>query len=219
MCNSYCTWWCTAAIVHGDVQQLLYMVMCNSYCTWWCATAIVHGDVQQLLYMVMYSSYCTWWCATAIVHGDVQQLLYMVMYSSYCTWWCSAAIVHSYSTTTKGDLFLKLFILVKHSTCFGRSFRPSSGAQDCTYSNRRMSNSCCYLLLAAGMYGIMNIYKYGTPWFIRVWFCNGRSSPWWTRVYHTCRHILYRTCTCYSSLPEDDPSGSKHVPVEDIVKN
>jgi len=44
-------------------------------------------------------------------------------------------------------LFLTLFILVKRSTCFGRSFRPSSGAQDCTYSNRNMSNSCCYLLL------------------------------------------------------------------------
>jgi len=42
-------------------------------------------------------------------------------------------------------LFLKLFILVKHSTFFGRSFRPPSGAEDCTYSNRHMSNSCCYL--------------------------------------------------------------------------
>jgi hypothetical protein len=52
----------------------------------------------------------------------------------------------SYSTTNKMHLFLKLFILVKHSTCFGRSFRPSSGAQDCTYSNRHMSDSCCYLL-------------------------------------------------------------------------
>jgi len=31
------------------------------------------------------------------------------------------------------------FILEWHSTCFGRSFRPSSGVQDCTYSNRRMS--------------------------------------------------------------------------------
>jgi hypothetical protein len=28
-------------------------------------------------------------------------------------------------------LRLKLFILVKRSTCFGRSFRPSSGAQNC----------------------------------------------------------------------------------------
>ena len=29
--------------------------------------------------------------------------------------------------------YLKLFILVKRSTCFGRSFRPSSGAQNCIY--------------------------------------------------------------------------------------
>jgi len=40
-------------------------------------------------------------------------------------------------------LFLKLFILVKRYTCFGRSLRPSSGAQNCTYSNRHVSNSCC----------------------------------------------------------------------------
>jgi len=58
----------------------------------------------------------------------------------------------SYSTTKKMHLLLKLFILVKHSTCFRRSFRPSSGAQNCTYGNRYMSNSCCYLLLAAGTF-------------------------------------------------------------------
>jgi len=28
------------------------------------------------------------------------------------------------------------FILKWRSTCFGRFFRPSSGAQDCTYGNR-----------------------------------------------------------------------------------
>jgi len=58
------------------------------------------------------------------------------------------ALVYSYSTTNKMHLFLKLFIRVKRSTCFGRSFRPSSRAQNCTYGNRHMSNSCCYLLLA-----------------------------------------------------------------------
>jgi hypothetical protein len=31
--------------------------------------------------------------------------------------------------------YFKLFILVKRSICFGRSFRPSSGAQNCVYSN------------------------------------------------------------------------------------
>jgi hypothetical protein len=30
---------------------------------------------------------------------------------------------------------------------FRRSFRPSSGFQDCTYSNRHMSNGYCYLLV------------------------------------------------------------------------
>jgi len=32
------------------------------------------------------------------------------------------------------------FYWSKHSTCFGRSFRPSSGVKDCTYSNRHLSN-------------------------------------------------------------------------------
>ena len=51
-------------------------------------------------------------------------------------------VIYSYG---KVHLFLKLFILVKRSTCFGRSFHPLSGAQNCTYGNRHMSNSCCYL--------------------------------------------------------------------------
>ena len=52
---------------------------------------------------------------------------------------------YSYSTTNKMHLFLKVFILVKRSTCFGWSFRPSSGAQNCTYGNRHVK-----LLLLAG---------------------------------------------------------------------
>jgi hypothetical protein len=47
--------------------------------------------------------------------------------------------MNSYSKTNKMHQFLKLFILVKHSTCFGRSFCPSSGVQGCSYSNRHMS--------------------------------------------------------------------------------
>jgi len=35
-----------------------------------------------------------------------------------------------------------------HSTCFGRSFRPSSGVQDCTYSIRYMSCKLVDCLLA-----------------------------------------------------------------------
>ena len=36
-------------------------------------------------------------------------------------------VIYSYSTTNKMHIFLKLFVLVKRSTCFGRSFRPWSG--------------------------------------------------------------------------------------------
>ena len=31
-------------------------------------------------------------------------------------------------------------------------------------------------------------------------------------------HILYRTCTSYNCLPEDELSGSKQVHAEDIIK-
>jgi hypothetical protein len=42
--------------------------------------------------------------------------------------------------------FSNLFILEQQSTCFVRSFRPSSGVQDCTYTNRYMLNRYCWLL-------------------------------------------------------------------------
>jgi len=43
-------------------------------------------------------------------------------------------------------MYQMYFVFEWHSTCFGRSFRPSSGVQDCTYSNRHMSNRYCCLL-------------------------------------------------------------------------
>jgi len=38
------------------------------------------------------------------------------------------------------------FIFEWHSTCFGRSFRPSLAVHDCTYSSRHMTNRYCCLL-------------------------------------------------------------------------
>ena len=64
----------------------------------------------------------------------------------------------SYSTTKKMHLFLKSFILVKRSTCFGRFFRPTSGAENCTYGNMHMSNSCCYLPLAGTKWNYMEFH-------------------------------------------------------------
>jgi hypothetical protein len=48
---------------------------------------------------------------------------------------------------TRCTCYLKLFIFVKRSTCFGRSFHPSPGAQNCTYSNgicQTAAATCCY---------------------------------------------------------------------------
>ena len=58
-------------------------------------------------------------------------------------------LVYSQRITNKTQRFtIYLFISVRRSTCFRRGFRPSSGAQNCTYSVRYLSDQCCYLLLA-----------------------------------------------------------------------
>ena len=43
--------------------------------------------------------------------------------------------------------FLNLFISLRRSTCFRRVFRPSSGAQNCTYSVRYLSDRYCSLVV------------------------------------------------------------------------
>ena len=60
--------------------------------------------------------------------------------------------------------FLNLFISLRLSTCFRRFFRPSSGAQNCTYSVRHLSDRYCHLLLAArlaagGSIGLTNAWR------------------------------------------------------------
>jgi len=48
---------------------------------------------------------------------------------------------------TRSACYLKLFILVKRSTFFGRSFRPLSRAQNCVWSKgicQTAAATCCY---------------------------------------------------------------------------
>ena len=63
-------------------------------------------------------------------------------------------IIYSYSTTNKMHLFLQLFILVTRSACFRRSLCPSSGDQNCTYSNRHM---CSFELLMMDRMAVRNM--------------------------------------------------------------
>jgi len=58
-------------------------------------------------------------------------------------------ITNIFSEYNQQDMtFLNLFISVRHSTCFRRVFRPSPGAQNCTYSIRHLSDQFCYVPLA-----------------------------------------------------------------------
>jgi len=56
---------------------------------------------------------------------------------------CNANIFTEYNQ--QDETFHNLFISVRRSTCFMRFFRPSSGAQNCTYSVRCWSDK--YLTL------------------------------------------------------------------------
>ena len=94
-------------------------------------------DVLRLIWcFAVDMMFCGWY--------DVLPLVWCVAVDMMCS--CQQSETHSYSTTNKMQLFLKLnvFILVKRSTYFGQSFRPSWGAQNCTYACCRM---CSFELL------------------------------------------------------------------------
>jgi len=79
-------------------------------------------------------------------------------------------VIYSYSTTNKMHLLSQIIYFCKTLYMF-RSFRPSSGAQDCTYSNRHTSNSCCYLLLSAMRWTVSQIiYSCKTLYIFRTVF-------------------------------------------------
>ena len=60
-------------------------------------------------------------------------------------WNCHIPIVQP----TRCTCYLKLFILVKRSTYFRRSFRPSSGAQNCVYSSCLTYTVAVYAVLSS----------------------------------------------------------------------
>jgi hypothetical protein len=89
-------------------------------------------------------------------------------------------VIYFYGKPNRCISFSDLFIAAWHSTCFVRSFRPSSGVQDCTYSNRYMSERYGYLLASK---------QVAVPvWHMPVAVCTVLNSWWWTeRPYETCR--------------------------------
>jgi heme A synthase len=61
------------------------------------------------------------------MYGDLNHSVYIIhrITDIFLTFIGLCIVIYSYSKTNRMHLFLKLFILAKHTTCFGRSFRPS----------------------------------------------------------------------------------------------
>ena len=88
-----------------------------------------------------------------------------------------------------------LFILEWHSTCFGRSFRPSSGVQDCTYSNRHLSNRyCCLLADCTYSQEFVKQILLSACWlYMQTGICQTDTAVCLLTV-HTDRHLSNRYC-------------------------
>jgi len=102
-------------------------------------------------------------------------------------------VIYSYSKTNKKHLLSQIIYSCETLYKFRTSFRPSSGAQDCVYSDRHLSNSCCYLPLGA----------------MRL-DCSSISSPL-TAGSSSC---LTNACRCLCSLEllmMDEKNLPKHV--------
>ena len=78
-----------------------------------------------------------------MVYGWHLSLSSPVFLTSICR--CIANIFVAYNQ--KDAKFHNLPVSLRHSTCFRRVFRPSSGAQNCTYSGRDLSDQ--YQILCA----------------------------------------------------------------------
>jgi hypothetical protein len=82
-----------------------------------------------------------------------------------------------------------LFILEWRCAWFRLSFRPSSGVQDCTYSNRHLSNRYCCLLASGYKMELIPASKQTavSVWQMPVAVCTVLHSWWWAeRPSETC---------------------------------
>ena len=84
---------------------------------------------------------CAWVCRCAGLHRCVVQYDFARSCRQILLNWTfigPCIIIYFYNKNQPDVPFSQTyFILEQNSTCFGRSFRPSSGVQDCTYTR------CC----------------------------------------------------------------------------
>jgi len=77
-------------------------------------------------------------CLETVLHNSLYPKLLIIRCILTFIGLCIANIFSEYNQ--QDATFLSFFISVRRSTCFRRVFRPSSGAQNCTYSVRHLSD-------------------------------------------------------------------------------
>jgi hypothetical protein len=78
-------------------------------------------------------------------------------------------VIYFYSKPTRCTSFSNLFILNWHCTCFRRSFRPSSGVQDCTYKS-------IVIYVLHNLWHLTKIYIFTSSF---NFFCKINTWWWW----------------------------------------
>ena len=106
------------------------------------AENLVPTRMRSRTFQSVVSRYTDWATRPILYRFRIQIFLYCFTFIGPCV----ANVFAEYNQ--QDAAFLNLFISVRRPTCFRRVFRPSSGAQNCTYSARHLSDRYCYLLPA-----------------------------------------------------------------------
>jgi len=116
----------------------------------WC-TALWTSNLSHIhCYGIQYSISCSTYLLLNVLH--VQFRLYFLAIWIKLHFFMLQFPSHNKNTHFLPQNFhqmhqcIKFILFWNETTCFGRSFCPSSGVQGCTYSNRHLSNRYCCLL-------------------------------------------------------------------------
>jgi len=119
--------------------MVVYMLL-RCLCVMWVFALLtfwsVHGEC-------VFSRVLSWVYFTFFMLNIYDFIVKLLCMFCFCTKHFLISIVKPTRCTNTSNLF---YFGMIHSTCFGQTFHPSSGVQDCTYSNRHLSNRYCCLL-------------------------------------------------------------------------
>ena len=132
----------TSSIINHSLLRLLFGYRWGKVRTTIHVVQSQLGTDQIIPRYVLHSKGCGTW------HIGKQGSMQSLVQSDYKSFVSNpSSNRHFYSKTNQMHQCIKFTLFLEwHSTCFGRSFRSLSGVQDCTYSNRHLSNSYCCLL-------------------------------------------------------------------------